>query len=103
MNNPDEYFNDNDMLEGITLKDPSKMRFEELHAICTLWLTRQEQGKPAFQFKNVFPKHQREEATFSRRKGKAKAIQDYMEIDDDLNLLNVIEEDVSAKVGESSR
>ena len=104
---PDEYFDQDDTPDGITIKDPSKLRFEELQAIHTLWLNRQEQGKPAFEFKNVLPKHQREEPMLSKRKGKAKVVEEYMEIDDDVEVMpNAINDAASRSQqegGESSR
>jgi hypothetical protein len=105
--NPDKYFDQDDTPEGITIKDPSKLRFEELQAIHTMWLNRQEQGKPAFQFQNVLPKHRREAPISSKRKGKAKAIEEYVEIDDDVEVKpNVIIDAPSRSQpgrGESSR
>jgi hypothetical protein len=105
--NSDQYFDQDATPEGITIKDPSKLRFEELQAIHILWLNRQEQGKPAFQFKNVFPKHQREDRTSSKGKGKAKAVEEYVEIDEDVELKpDIIRKAPSTSrqgTGESSR
>jgi hypothetical protein len=113
MKNPDKYFDDDDTPDGITIKDPSKMRIDKLRAIRTFWRNRQEAGRLAFKFKNVLPKHQREEPmSLSKGKAKAKA----MKIEDDLgdiyNDLEAVPDDIadalsrkanSGKVGESSR
>jgi hypothetical protein len=58
------------------------MRFKELCATHRFWLERQEEGKPAFQLKNVLPKHQRE-GRILNRKGKGKAKEVYVEVDTD--------------------
>lgn len=59
MLHPGEYFEDNDVPSGITIKEPTKMRLGDLRALHAFWLKRQEQQTPALRFKNVFHKHER--------------------------------------------
>jgi len=79
------------------------MRFEELRATHQFWLKRQEEGKPAFQFKNVLPKHKRE-GHILKREGKGKAKEEYVEVDtDDDEMVTNINPHPAGKLGEGSR
>lgn len=72
MTNTGEYFEENDIPRGIKIREPTKMRFEDLRTLHDFWLKRQKEQKPAFKFKKVFSKHQRMEKKM-QRKGNAEA------------------------------
>jgi hypothetical protein len=115
MKNPNEYFHDGDTPDGIIVKDPSKMRVDELQVVRRFWKSRQDAGKPAFRFKTVLPKHQREERRpLAKGKGKAQTIKTEDDVDDIYQDLEEPSDDIAnaaalskmancSKVGESSR
>jgi len=61
MAHPNEYFNECDIPAGVTVREPSKMRFQELQSLHNFWLQRQAAGTTTFHFKKVSSRHMKSE------------------------------------------
>lgn len=58
--------------EGVEIRDPSKLKVEEVNRLYDFWLARQKKKLPVFRFKGWKVGHYREPLGFKKGNGKAK-------------------------------
>ena len=77
--NPVEYIDETYVPDDFVIKDPSKMKWDELRSLCGHWRSWQKKSLPVFRFKSAMKNHMREDYTVTRCHGSAPA---YVEIDE---------------------
>jgi hypothetical protein len=80
-NDQDKFVDEMYVPENGAIKDPSKMKWEELRELCNFWKKRQAKGEPVFRFKTVMQSHMREDDRPAGR-NKGKKVPAYIEIEE---------------------